>query len=240
MTLLVLLPIYGVNYCGKMTENFFFKALFISLAVHTAVLGVTYFSKVNDVLYKAAAENRIEISYRPVHKKAIDIREYPIKPAQDLDLSLNQEFFSDGTIPVSLAKEKPTLPFGMFYERKPERVRTMEVSHRVFLAPIKSKKINNPVYAAYNEMVRDRIKEKVYANYDRMERGSVYLTFLLDEHGVLEEAKIIPEKTNASQHLQEISIRSLREASPFPPFLKNMNLTEYPFNIEIQYQVSDN
>jgi TonB family protein len=89
-------------------------------------------------------------------------------------------------------------------------------------------------------MVRDRIKEKVYENYDKMERGSVYLTFLLDAHGVLEAAKIIPEKTDASEHLQEIAMRSLKEASPFPPFLKGMNLTEYPFNIEIQYQVSDN
>ena len=222
-----------------MTENFFFKALFISLAAHTAILGVTYFSRVNDAQYKAAAQDRIEISYKP-HKKAVDIREYPIKPAQELDLSPHQNFLSDGTIPVSLAKERQALPFGMFYERKPERMRAMEVSHRVFVAPLKSKKINNPVYAAYNEMVRERIKEKVYANYDRMERGSVYLTFLLDEHGVLEAAKIIPEKTDASGHLQEISIRSLREASPFPPFLKNMNLTEYPFNIEIQYKVSDN
>ena len=222
-----------------MTENFFFKALFISLAAHTAILGVTYFSRMNDAQYKAAAQNRIEISYKPVHKKAADIREYPIRPAQDLDLSPHQNFLSDGTIPASLARERPALPFGMFYERKPERMRTMEVSRRVFIAPIKSKKINNPVYAAYNEMVRDRIKEKVYENYDRIERGSVYLTFLLDEHGVLKVAKIISEKTDASGHLQEISIRSLREAGPFPPFLKGMNLTEYPFNIEVQYQVSD-
>ena len=205
-----------------MTENFFFKALFISLAAHTAILGVTYFSRMDGVQYKAATQNRIEISYKP-HKRAADIREYPIKPAQDLDLSPHQNFLSDGTIPVSLAKERPAPLFGMFYERKPERMRAMEVSHRVFIAPIKSKKINNPVYAAYNEMVRERIKEKVYANYDRMERGSVYLTFLLDEHGVLEAAKIIPEKTDASGHLQEISIRSLREASPFPPFLKNID-----------------
>ena len=72
-----------------------------------------------------------------------------------------------------------------------------------------------------------------------MERGSVYLTFLLDDHGVLKAARIIPEKTDASEHLQEIALRSLRDASPFPPFLKGMNLTEYPFNIEIQYHVSD-
>ncbi len=222
-----------------MTENFLFKALFISLAVHTAALCVTYFNRMNDVQYKAIRQDRIEISYKPVHKKAADIREYPIRPAQHLDLSNNQKFFADGTIPVSLGQERPMMPFGMFYERKPEGMSTMEVSHRVSIMPIKSGKINNPVYAAYNEMVRDRIKEKVYANYDRMERGSVYLTFLVDERGVLVAARIIPEKTDASGHLQEISIRSLREASPFPPFLKGMNLTEYPFNIEIQYQVSD-
>jgi hypothetical protein len=119
-------------------------------------------------------------------------------------------------------------------------MRAMELSHRVSITSIRSEKINNPVYAAYNEMVRDRIKEKVYGNYDKMERGSVYLTFLLDEHGVLKAAKVIPERTDASEHLQELSLRSLTEASPFPPFLKGMNLAEYPFNIEIQYQVSDN
>jgi TonB family protein len=118
-------------------------------------------------------------------------------------------------------------------------MRNMELSHRVSITPIRSEKINNPVYAAYNEMVRERIKEKVYENYDKMERGSVYLTFLLNDHGVLEDARIIEEKTDASEHLQEIAMKSLREASPFPPFLKGMNLTEYPFNIEIQYQVSD-
>lgn len=222
-----------------MAENFIFKALFISLAAHTAVLCVVFFSRINDLQYKAIRQNRIEVSYKLVHKRAVDIREYPIRPAQHLDLSNNQKFFSNGAISVSLIKEKPMLPFGMFYERRPENMRTMELSRRVSIMPITSQKINNPVYAAYNEMVRERIKEKVYANYDKMEKGEVYLTFLLDDHGVLKEAHIIPEKSHASEHLQEISIKSLREASPFPAFLKGMNLQEYPFNIEIQYQVSD-
>jgi len=222
-----------------MTENFLYKAVFISLTVHTVLLCTAYLSRVNDPQYKAMLQNRVDISYNPAHKKHVDIREHPIKPAQKLDLSNNAKMFSDGTIPVSLVKEKQALPFGMLFERKPEHMRTMELSHRVSITPIKSEKINNPVYAAYNEMVRDRIKEKVYENYDRMERGSVYLTFLLDEHGVLKAAQIIQEKTNASAHLQEIAMKSLREASPFPPFLRGMNLTEYPFNIEIQYQVSD-
>jgi hypothetical protein len=222
-----------------MTENFLFKAVFISLAAHTAVLCVAYFNKINDPHYKALHQDRVEISYRTVHKKAVDIKEHPIKPAQHLDLSNSQRFFSEGTIPVNLVKERQVLPFGMIYERRQEHMRPMEMSHRISITPIKSEKINNPVYAAYNEMVRDRIKEKVYANYDRMEMGTVYLTFLLDNHGVLMDAQIISEKTNASDHLQEIAMRSLKEASPFPPFLKGMSLTEYPFNIEIQYQVSD-
>ena len=192
----------------------------------------------NDPHYKALRENRVEISYRSMHKKFVDIREHPIKLAQHLDLSNNQRFFGDGTIPVSLVKERPMLPMGMFYERRPEHMRSMELNRRVSITPIRSTKINNPVYAAYNEMVRDRIRDKVYENYDKMERGSVYLTFLVDQHGVLLAAKIIPEKTDASAHLQEIAMRSLREAAPFPPFLNGMNLTEYPFNIEIQYQVS--
>ena len=222
-----------------MTENFLFKAVFISLAAHTALLCATYFNKINDPHYKTIRQSRVEISYKPVHKKAADIREHPIRPAQHLDLSNNQKFFGNGNIPVSLVKQSSDLPFGMLDERRPEHMRVMDISRKVSITPIKSEKINNPVYAAYNEMVRDRIKEKVYANYDRMERGSVYLTFLLNERGMLIAAQIIPEKTNASAHLQEIAMKSLKEASPFPPFLKGMNLTEYPFNIEIQYQVSD-
>lgn len=222
-----------------MTENFIFKAIFLSLAAHTAILCVTYFNRINDPHYKVLSQRQVEISYKPAHKRSVDIREHPIRLAQHLDLNNDPKLFSNGTIPVSLVKERPALPFGMIYERKPEYMNSMELSHEVFIVPIKSEKINNPVYAAYNEMVRDRIKEKVYANYDKLEKGSVYLTFLVDEHGVLKAAQIIQEKTNASEHLQEIAMNSLREASPFPAFLKGMNLSEYPFNIEIQYQVSD-
>jgi hypothetical protein len=222
-----------------MTENFLFKAIFISLAAHTAVLCVAYLSRINDPHYRAIRQHQIEISYRPIYKKASNIREYPIRLQRHLDLSENPKFFSHGTIPVDLVKENSMLPFRLFYERKPKDMRTMELSRKIFIKPITSEKINNPVYAAYNEMVRERIKGKVYANYDKIEAGSVYLTFLLDENGVLKDAQIIPEKTNASDHLQEISLRSLREASPFPPFLKGMHLAEYPFNIEIQYEVSN-
>ncbi len=222
-----------------MTENFLYRAVMISLAVHTALLCVLYFNRITSADYNALRRNHVEISYNPVHKRPVDIKEHPIKPSQHLDLSNNQKFFSDGTIPVSLMKEKQALPFEMFNESKPQRMSVMELSHKISIMPIKSEKINNPVYAAYKDMVRDRIKERVYANYDKMEAGSVYLTFLVDSHGLLIQARIIPEKTNASQHLQDLALQSIREASPFPPFLKGMSLSEYSFNLEVRYQVSN-
>ena len=107
-----------------MTENFIFKAMFISLAAHTAILCFSYFSRINDPHYKAIHQNRMEISYKPEHQKPVDIREYPIKPAQRLDFNKNPKLFADGSIPVSLVKERHILPFGMLYERKPELIGT--------------------------------------------------------------------------------------------------------------------
>ena len=222
-----------------MTENFLFKAIFISLALHTAVVCGLYFSKPNAPHHQAVHQNRVEISYKSARKRAVDVREHPIRPSQRLDLNDDQKFLTDGSIPVSMEKERPMLPFGMLYEHKQEHMRGMELSHRIIIMPIRSEKINNPVYAAYQEMVRDRIKDRVYENYDKMESGSVYLTFLVDAHGILKAAQIIASKTTASAHLQEIAMRSLQEASPFPPFLNGMHLTEYPLNIEIEYNVSN-
>ena len=222
-----------------MTENFLFKALFISLAAHTAIICVTYFNRMNDPHYKALRENRIEISYKPIRKHSVDIREHPIKLAQHLDLSNDQKLFSAGDFPVSLVKEKPALPMGMFYERRPEHMREMELSHRISIMPIKSEKINNPVYSAYGDMVRSRISEQAYKNYDKLEAGTVYLAFLVDKQGMLLDARIVPEKTNASEHLQDIAMRSLKGASPFPPAFKGMSLEEYSYDIVVEFQVSD-
>ena len=109
-----------------MSENFFWGALLLSLTIHTSVLWGTYFWKTNNPHDKAMLPNHVEISYKPLHHRAVDIREYPIRPAQQLDLGNNSRIFStDGTIPISLVKEKQMLPLGMLYERKSERHTTM-------------------------------------------------------------------------------------------------------------------
>jgi hypothetical protein len=221
-----------------MFDNFLPKALFISLAIHTAFI-CTSLIHLPQVKEQRAPAHQIEIDYRaPASKRLADVRQRAVKPAQQLDLK-NTAISSNGSVPLKLGKESGLNNF-MVEGRRPDQIRSTEMSRRVSIVPIKSEKINNPAYVAYNEVVRHKIEEKVYDNYryHRMEAGLVYLTFIVGADGNLRAVQVIEDKSNASANLKEISLTSLKQAR-FPPFQKGMTLPEYTFNIEIQYQVKD-
>ncbi len=222
-----------------MFDNFLPKALFLSLTIHTVVVCSSLFWQMPQTK-KTPRVRGVEISYKSqVRPKAPDVREPPIKPTQQLDLKNSSLTASEGSIPIKLASKDQNLPANfMMAERKPEQVRSMQMARRISIAQIKSEKINNPAYAAYNEMVRNRIEEKVYENYRKMEAGTIYLTFIVASDGSLKASQVIEEKSRGSQNLQNTSLKSLNQ-SQFPPFLKGMTLPEYTFNIEIQYQVNN-
>ena len=216
------------------SSDFLFKAFFISLTIHTILVCGSYWIKLPAM--KKAMEKRVEISYRPPNPKKLDIRQHMIKPAQKLDLQ-NSLLSSNDTIGVKLSKNEQELKGLTMYERKPVQLSSGQVSH-VTVTPMTSQKMNNPIYTSYQDRIRESIKERVYANYSRLDRGNVYLTFIIASDGSLKDYQIIDERTKASQNLRYISTKSLKEAH-FPPFLKGMTLPEYTFNIEIEYQVSD-
>ncbi len=220
-----------------MFDNFLPKALFLSLTLHTLIVCSSFVWHMPKV--KQAKAKGVEISYKLQAPKKADVRERPIKPAQQLDLKNAPMMPVDGTIPLKLAKESKTVGHNVtMYERKPEQIRSAQVTRRILVTQIKSAKINNPAYAAYNEMVRNRIEEKVYSNFNKMEAGTVYLTFIISADGSLKASQIIDEKTQATSNLKAVSMKSLQE-SRFPPFLQGMTLPEYTFNIEVQYQVRE-
>ncbi len=217
------------------------KAITASLIIHGIILLVV----IGIVLpkWQKAVKRRalVEITYREPKKQQVHVNDYPVKPAQQLDLSQDNLLASNSQrMPVPLTKTKGQLPAGLMMESKPDRWRSLSTSRQqVTITPIKSEKINNPAYAAYNDMVRSRIKEKVYANCDRMESGTVYLTFIIEQDGTLKAFQVIDERTHASEYLKQASLLSLQQAGPFPNFLKGMTLPEYTFNIEVQYQVGE-
>lgn len=217
------------------------KAIIASVVIHGILLLVVIGIIFPKWKKESKSQPRVEITYRQAKKQHVSVNEYPVKPVQQLDLNQDNLLNNNSQrIPVPLTKSKGQLPAGLMMENKPDRWRNLSKSRqRVTITPIKSEKINNPAYAAYNEMVRSRIEEKIYANYDRMEAGTVYLTFIISNDGVLKAFQVIEERTTATAHLKEISLDSLQQSGPFPPFLKGMTLPEYTFNIEVQYQVSE-
>lgn len=215
-------------------SNFFYKALFISLTVHTVLVCGNYLMKLPDV--NKAKMKKVEISYRPPSPKTLDIKQHAIKPAHKLDLQ-NSTMTSSDTIAVKMSKKEQSLKGLSMYERKPSQLRSQQ-ANQVSVKPIKSEKVNSPVYTSYQDRIRESIKERVYANYSKLDRGNVYLTFIIASDGSLKAYQIIDEKTHATQNLRFVSTKSLKEAR-FPPFLKGMTLPEYTFNIEIEYQVSE-
>ncbi len=223
-----------------MIENFLPRAFFISLTVHTLLVCGGYFLKYPDLHKDGVRSKGVEIAYRPAPRPRVpDLKQRPIKPSQQMDLKNSSVIPVQGMVPVKLAKPDQGLPKNFTVdERRPRIIRSMQASYRVSMTRIKSEKINNPAYASYNELVRRRIEEKVYANFSKMESGTVYLTFVLVSDGTLKAAQIIEAKSRATGNLQDISMKSLKQAQ-FPAFLKGMTLPEYTFNIEIQYQLND-
>ena len=225
---------------SPMIENFLPRAFFISLTAHTLLVCGGYFLKHPDPHKDGVRPKGVEIVYRPAPRPLVpDLKQRPIKPSQQMDLKNSSVIPVQGTVPVKLAKPDQGLPKNFTVdERRPRIIRSMQASYHVSMTRIKSEKINNPAYASYNELVRRRIEEKVYANFSKMEAGTVYLTFVLASDGTLKASQIIEAKSRATRNLQDISMKSLKQAQ-FPQFLKGMTLPEYTFNIEIQYQVND-
>lgn len=222
-----------------MLNSYLPKTLFISLTLHTLFICSTWLMHLPTPTSNKKIKG-VEISYRPLaRKKAVDMKEHPIKPTQQLDLKSRLSEPMNGSIPIRGTREISTLSKDfMMRERRREQIRSTAIVNKISVTQIKSEKINNPAYAAYNDMVRSSIENKVYENYRKMDAGVVYLTFILGSDGMLKGAQIIEEKTHASDQLKELSLKSLKD-SQFPPFLKGMTLPEYTFNIEIQYQVRD-
>lgn len=221
-----------------MFDNFLPKAVFVSIALHTMFVCGSYFLHM-PVTAKKQQKKGVEITVKQSQLKKPDIKDRPVKPTQQLDLKNTTASSRDNVVGMKLNRQQALPKNFMMVDRKREMMRATPQAHRISVTPIKSEKINNPAYAAYNEMVRSRIEAKVYENYQQVpEAGSVYLTFVIASDGSLKASQILHDRSHAGQELKDISLKSINECV-FPPFLKGMTLPEYTFNIEIQFQLKE-
>lgn len=219
-------------------EDLFYLALLISLAVHLTVAGSSVIIKGKAT--PLAKKKKIEVLYKSVKldpqtkrkkEKAVE------KTAKPEKITLTDSLSS-----VALVKEHIQKPDSLkMYERSPEKVKSFNTTAKkaVYVPVVQSEKINNPNYANYYSLVRARIKQRAYFNYSDNYIGEVYLTFILTNDGALKELQILENRTTAEQFLRTIGLKSVKEATPFPPFPKELNYPELTFNVVISFQMKE-
>jgi len=111
------------------------------------------------------------------------------------------------------------------------------IKKKITLPPIDLDKIDNPSYINYYQIVREKIRRAAYQNYTRTEVGEVYLSFLIFSDGSLRAVQVIEERSSPSVYLKEIASRSIKEASPFPDFPKDLDYPQLSFNVVISFEV---
>lgn len=136
--------------------------------------------------------------------------------------------------------EKPTSSLSKTAFIKPISLKPdiIAVKKKITLPPVEMDKINNPSYINYYQIVREKIRRTAYQNYTRAETGEVYLSFIISRDGYLKEVQLNEEKSSGNSYLKEIASRSVKDASPFPVFPKE--LVDYPqlsFNVVISFEI---
>ena len=222
-----------------LSEDFFYMALLISLAVHLSIGGGSLLVKGKSTA--VVKKKRMEVLYTVPKKEDPQAKlskdKLVEKPVKEEKIALHDSLSS-----IALVKEHIVKPDALkVYERVPEKVRSFNMAAKktVSVPALQSEKINNPSYANYYSLIRGRIKQRANFNYSDNYTGEVYLTFILTNDGALKELQILENRTTGGQFLRTIGLKSIKEATPFPPFPKELHYPELTFNVVISFQVHE-
>lgn len=113
----------------------------------------------------------------------------------------------------------------------------LAIKRKIALPAIEMAKIDNPSYISYYQVVREKIRRSAYQNYTHNQTGEVYISFIISNDGFIKDVRMIEEKTNALDYLKSIALKSVKDASPFPNFPKELDYPQLSFNIIISFEI---
>jgi len=94
----------------------------------------------------------------------------------------------------------------------------------------------NPAYMSYYRLIRERIRNSAYHNYNSQKKGEVLLSFLIGKDGSLKGVDLDPQSVK-NRNLRKIALKSIRESAPFPEFPEELQqYTRLQFNISIYFK----
>ena len=218
----------------------FLIAILISACVHGAILfppsNLTIFprhTKKNDVelsYLKVPQENNarnISVKSQLLPRVSAKQKTQGVSPPPYIDKSaiFRQDRYSPGLSKPSFSK--PAL-------LNPDII---AVKKKVVIPPIDIQKINNPIYVSYYQMVREKIRHCAYNNFIQAAEGEVYLTFIASSDGNIRDIHLVEEKSSSNPYLRKVGFASIKDASPFPSFPKELDYPQLTFNVIISFEI---
>jgi len=226
-----------------LSEKTFQIAFLLSLIAHGAILFKNPSLNLN-IFSKNKQEQNLEVSYlKPPDdmREALKItrqKEEPLSklPQKVILLKPAPPPFIDKDV---IFKKEARGVSGKQAFTKPAFIKPdiIAIKKKITLPPIGIDKIDNPSYISYYQIVREKIRRAAYQNYSRTEVGEVYLSFVISQDGSLREMRLAQEKSSPSPYLKEIALQSVKEASPFPNFPKELDYPQLSFNVVISFEV---
>ena len=220
------------------TEGDFLKyAIIFSLCIHLMIFFQLSFHYKNKT--RKSVKN-LEVTYYNLKLQAKNVDTPLPKKQEKKESDKKTEVLIDKpSVTATPIKDISKLDNTIVLDNKklPATVTEIQIKRKISVPPLKSEKISNPLYQSYYQTIRTMIKNRAYANYSKMDTGEVYVTFVLLSNGTLKQLQLIEERTSANQFLKDVSFKSIKESTPFPPFPRDLNYPELSFNVIISFEV---
>jgi len=227
-----------------MLSNRSFQIAFLaSFTVHAVIVvqnpGYLFFSS-------AQEDRKIEINYikQPtIKKQEIGKANPPQKrePLLNLSAKLNLEKRNPPPFVERDAISKSNMQDARkeFILERPALIKPdiIAIKKKITLPAVDMGKIGNPSYISYYQIVREKIRRAAYQNYNRNDTGEVYITFIISSAGYLKDVRLVEEKSQGAPYLKDVALASVKNASPFPKFPKELDYSQLSFNVVISFEV---
>ena len=220
-----------------------YTAFLISIVAHTAILlqslNLVFFAKHDknpkvEVNY-VRSEKTEQVALAKMEFKKEPIAQLPPKVSFDKSVSDSLQQIQE-MLKKKTESNKQVSPFLKPAIAKPD---TISIRKKITLPStplLDSDKINNPSYISYYQLVREKIRRSAYHNYLRTETGAIYLSFVVLKDGSLQDVQLQQDKSSDNPYLAQVSMKSIKDASPFPSFPQELNYPQLSFNVIISFE----
>lgn len=226
------------------SNKLFRNAFLISIVIH----GIILVQRPNfNLIPKNNKTENLEISYveNPVQDKALkyykksagDIKAPFLKPAKKIAVDKTAAFPSIESRQMIKENKQGVFREHLFVKPVLSGPDTLLITKKISFSAVNTQALENPNYLNYYQIVREKIRRAAYQNFTMTDTGEVYLSFIISVSGDIKDARIMGEKSTGNIRLQDVVLKSLRDASPFPKFPRELDYPDLTFNVIVSFKV---